>query len=610
MPTSVPILMLLMAACTLSGAEPAGWSRANDALEALRDDQHRARIRVVWGDAPPVAAPTDLDIVVLRGYLNRDLLRLRWREGRITADVARVDRTWFYHSKPGSISLHRIPMAPDTANLLWSGISHLLAARAETIAPAAEPEAAHSFHSSSSHAPHHLFTWSNGVNWTSLPVVRGMRLRDGIRDFDDLRVEALSRLAWGFAPEHIWTADDKQESAPRWRALWRDLLPRAQGDGSTAISERDRLLAEDACMMLGDLGEEVDAALLTAFATGLRPALPRGDGEVVPATCHEDEVRAGIARATERIALRHHWDAAAAIRSIHRPGLGTFADEDQKTWLRARFHRLDPAGYRALLLADLQSAEAGLVVRSVTDLARHHPGEQRAELRPLLDHQDPAVVFAGAMALLGKRLANHRAPQRRELADLARIAEQDPLVVDALTALTRLAGDPGVPIPPALQWSGGNARTSAIAVLSVCPPPWTWDRERMRHQLDDPREDDGRLVADLLNRLGFPFSTSGGERWAALDAADRAHLIATWRRCLGDDLTRGTLHAIEELSALGDRASLPRMRELLARLRAGCNSRLAWQDDPAARFPWTDRYQLNELERRMTALGQPEPARR
>jgi hypothetical protein len=46
--------------------------------------------------------------------------------------------------------------------------------------------------------------------------------------------------------------------------------------------------------------------------------------------------------------------------------------------------------------------------------------------------------------------------------------------------------------------------------------------------------------------------------------------------------------AMQELAALGDTASLPRIRELLAVLKAGCNRGVSHNDDPAARLPWTD----------------------
>ena len=42
--------------------------------------------------------------------------------------------------------------------------------------------------------------------------------------------------------------------------------------------------------------------------------------------------------------------------------------------------------------------------------------------------------------------------------------------------------------------------------------------------------------------------------------------------------------------------------DLLATLRAGGNRGSSWEDDAEARFPWTDRWDLDRLEKKLDAL--------
>ena len=259
-----------------------------------------------------------------------------------------------------------------------------------------------------------------------------------------------------------------------------------------------------------------------------------------------------------------------------------------------------------MLVEDLHVAESALVVTSVGELLRRHPGEHRDELQRLLQRDDPAIVLASALALMGKAVADYGWFVRQDFTELCARSKDDSLIRDALAALAQLASDPTVRVNPGMYWFDPNPRTGAMQVLSACPLPWGWDEQRHRHQLENRNETDGRVVAHLVRRVKLPLLSSYNPQPPELTPADRATLVAIWRRCLVAPLTRGTVLAMEELIELHDVDSLPRLNQVLDHLRSGASGRpVPNGDDDKARLPWFSKYEVDELEKRLRTLSDP-----
>lgn len=64
---------------------------AKAAFEAARDDVHRQKVRLTWDDGVQ-PMPQDLEVLVLRGYLNHDLMLLQWHNEHAILSIATVDR--------------------------------------------------------------------------------------------------------------------------------------------------------------------------------------------------------------------------------------------------------------------------------------------------------------------------------------------------------------------------------------------------------------------------------------------------------------------------------------------------------------------------------------
>ena len=544
--------------------------------------------------------PDRLDILAVRGYLSRDLLAITWRNGAVKVRLAQQERGNFHNPTPVGLVLQWVELDPVTFAITWDAVQRLMAVE-DPPQPSNDDHGAFRQRSGSgsTSASYHLLNWRAGEaeNWSALPALRHRRQIDGIGVLADLQMAAISRLLWELAPTAGRFPEDASSASPAWLELSRGMLPGCQGDGQSALPERSRLLSEDLTRLLGDLGDESDLARFASLETGLRQSIPPAAHQSTSPTYWEDCVRAEINRARMRISARLHWDSKAALSAIHANTHNSFIDNQQEAWLRSTFQARDPDGYRDALLADLRASDPLVVLESIDALFRHHPGQYREDLHRLLRHQEPDVIYAAAMAVMGKKADGYGWGRSPRLADVTDLAQSDTLVADALRALERLAGDPTVPIPPSRHWFNGSARTRALDVLMSCPPPWNWDAERCRQRLADQAECDGRMVVALLQRIGFPLISTAIKPSAPPSEEHKRVAIPLLRRCLESPPTRGTILAMQELTALGDADSRSRMREILVTLRAGCNAGLSHIDDPNARFPWTDTYDLDNIER-------------
>jgi hypothetical protein len=356
--------------------------------------------------------------------------------------------------------------------------------------------------------------------------------------------------------------------------------------------------------MFAEFGEDSDSLLLGTIAASLRPTQAAASG-TTSETYREDSLRDDIARSQERIAVRLHWNAGTVMTSIYQNPRKTMPDKEQVQWLRAQFFARDPRTYFDFLSGGLTSTDDKVIIDSATELARCYPGIETVEISRqipyLLKHSNPDVVYAGAILGLGKgAIPLGSWFQDQNYADLTERASKDPMVFAALTALTRLVADPTSPIPPTCSAYTPNARTSALGVLVQFPAPWGWDTAKIRKHLENPAEKDGRMIFRMLPMIGVNSIRYDGQ--APLDPALKAFAITVWRRCLiGDPTNCGVLTAMSELITLGDAESLPRIRELLAILKAGASEKY-YVYDPKVRFPWAWTYELESLEKRSKSL--------
>ena len=598
------LFIIIIFSLSLTAVERTPLQVAQEAFEAARDDEHRKRMRLVWSPVDE-AMPNSLDVLVLRGYLNHDLLLMQWKDGMVSAHVVTVDRQWFYHAKDNARSYASVPMTATEFSYLWKSINDLILVEAVEIDPPQPLDG--EFYSSrqggtSSHAPYHLLTWhmNQENDWASLPVLRGGGyFRDNIRDLNELRMEAISKLIWNRFPKTAWVADTEGKSTAHWHHFLQTILSSTRGDNATEITKRSRLLIDAACEMLGDFGNDTDVTLLQGIATTLRSPAPPEANQTISSTYWEDGLRTAIMNATQRIVLRQRWNSEFVITDIHSRALRTIKETDQDRWLRKQFHQQDPDGYRAMLLADLTNTNTHLVITSINELLHHYPARQQNELHALLAHPEPDIVVTSALALLGKPIANYGWYVRPEIMTICAQAEHDPQIKDALTALNKIAGDTVTPIRADIHSFDRNPRTSALEFLGACPLPWGWDKDRCRLQLNNPKEIDGRIISELVSRISLPILRHNAESLNKIPPADRTFLITTWSKCLVTPYNLGTIQAIEELILLNDQESLPRIRQVIAELRVGCAKNAYNAIKGPVTFPWSDDYQLDKLDKKL-----------
>jgi hypothetical protein len=587
-------------AATITDSTPRALASA--AIEALRDDEHRQRVSLHWPDDASVVMPKTLEVVLLRGYMARMILWCSWQDGQFQARLLEFRHANWHDPSPEPLRLLPVTIDPERFALTWMACRQIMGLRMEE-QRTEEDELfrSGSYSGGSTGAFYHLLTWREpaGEAWHSVPVYRFTRIRDGIIDENDLKMQAFSRLLWELVPEALTTSEKKPADAPppsaeeidAWLRLGASLLPSCHG----AAEERNWLLAEDLSTLFGCMGGEDEAQDLKQLIDSLPPSQEPPPGQATSQTYRQDVVRDEANRALIRIALRLHWDESLASQEIHaQPGL-RFSDNAQERWLRERFHAVDPQAYREMLLDDIHATDPRLACMSLKELRQRYPGEERQIIAALLNHKDADVRLSAALTIIGKEPKNYGWHQSDALADLA---DCDALGARAMETITQLAADPSVPIPPGTYWYGPSARSLAVGILKASPEPWGWDEARCRQQLERLDETDGRMIHQLATMLGLPiFGLSGQAPTVSFE--ERPELMALWRRCLVAPPTRGTLIAIEQLCGLEDDASLPRMRELLGILRAGCSPHPVGVEMPGVRFPWISDYDLDRIEKEL-----------
>jgi hypothetical protein len=584
--------------------EDAASALARTTLDSLRDEKHREQMKIVWPETGEVSAPADCDVLLITGNggnLGYACVRFqRSGGGPILRQRVLLDVRWDYNPEGSYLSTQQVEVDPVRFAEVWTAARLVRQASAELRVPAevgpASIDAAwirryiHRTVGGDIHKPYEWISLHSGTDGEARlrGCVRGTTFLNDIQDFEELRIRAIRSLYLSLtAEQNAGTAFPLREWSDYLVGGVREHLDGLRLDRVEAWVE---VLFEVSLRLLSVVGDE------TAEVTA-KEARERLDGanreEHLGAWLLRDE----FDRSLSRMRLRLRWDPAVAAEAIHRNEHRRWVDDEHEKWLRQIFNARAPEGYLALLRADLRAADSTLVRESVAELFAHYPGEYLDDLHPLLEHKDPDVVCAAALALIGVKAPGHFGPDQAP-AVAATAGGGDVRLLDAWKAIEHLAADPTVPIRPETRWR--DARTTALILLTnqYCPAPWRWDGTRIRRQLEDPTERDGRMVHQLFTQYAVygphprPQPT---EEW-------KSFVLTVWPRCLAEPFTRGTMEAIEELTALDDRHSLPRMREVLATLRAGCNRGARWEEDSEARYPWTDRWDLDQLEKKIDAL--------
>ncbi len=619
--------------CLAIGEEPTASATASTAFEGLRDAKHREEIRVVWPDGPDAPLPDNCDVLLIRGYISSACLRFyRQGGGPICCDRVTLSRTWFYNPDGEQLAFSRTEIDPNRFAVAWAAVMRILEVQCEPLHPPPPPVEHQAVETPdgewveieasgdepmpvttmSSHAPHQWLCISQARTVVTERYCRGERFIGDIQDQNDLQHRAIQQVFDDLV------ADKSIQWKPFEPSDWNDYLQcglvsyvatfRAAKEGGWK-EDIDESVTEPCKAMLRILGVsgDEDAEKLISELASLAP--PQADDlSLYDARSVGLEARL----AEERTRLRLHWDVGKATEAIHGNAGRWHAQSDQEQWLRTLFHNRDPERYLALILADLRSDNPRLVITSINELDRYESGRFLSDLQPLLEHADPNVTCVAAFVMLGVvQNPYHETPERAAaVAQAAERAKHDDRVREAWMRIERLASAPKTPIAAGTRGFHRTAREMAVRLLSskACPPPWQWDRQRVREQIANPSECDARYVEDLLAIIGtFPLTSE-----VSFDIRDgrkvpvepeRSELIAIWRRCLAKPYTRGTLLAISELAALGDHESMPLARSILEEIEGSCADLAAVGEGAKGKqYPWIDRYDLKRLRSHIDRL--------
>lgn len=569
---------------------------AKELFERERDDEHRRRMRLVWSDEDEVPAPTSFEAVFMDvGYGGHSFLLLHCSKEAAKVSIAKsenhLDSITFFTAKTTTSELLK----------LWRTIGHLKKLEVEEAIP--HTGESHGSLVICAHGSEHLVMWRQDgeSRWESRPILWSKGTSNGIRKLDEMKTSAITSLIWGRIASESWLPDSVRVSQDNWRSYWRGMLPEICNPSE--LDRESTLLIESACDMLCEIGEPSDADLLLALASRMQNKMESSDSFSDATHAWRIEfTKKAIALSASRISLRRNWDSQAARVAIRNIGQSLGIELNQEKWLREMYHEKDSQDYNLLLREDLNNPRASLVVMSIKELATRYPGEHREEFHRLLEHADADVVFSSAMALTG----NFDKDRSQEVkSSLYFQAVCDPLIRNALRALERLASDSSISIRPEATWISDHARNLAVNFLRYRPAPWGWDMERCQRQLEDPKEVDGRVIMNLLIKLGLPRLTVPFETPVVLSKAERDRLILTWRKCLVAPYNTGTVLAIDELIALQDLESHPQMQKVVSELQSGCAPDRSDASISELAFPWLTLADVEYLEAKVSELAKP-----
>lgn len=528
LPALLAIAAIPVAPCGMAVETPSGsLALASQSLDAVRDDEHRARARIQWPTALAESEPADdTEVYLIEGYIDYTCTLFRWKQDHVAARQVRMTRSWFYSRNESYVS-REFTVAPEKFRQAWQAAMLVHRASALTDPPPSEPGKWPVVHMSGSAGSHEKSFYAGLQSPGAPPIeylVRGTRETNGLRDFAELQALAITRIFSELVPPD-------SECRPAALSEWGPFLTRTvreQAQSPDPFSSISELLLETSLRLLGQMG--------------YAPALPEiGSLETrVPAEAElqtkKESYRAESIRytadsilteayyATVKIALQQQFDAAKARQLIATRQRKLHSDRDLVLWVRQRYFENDPTGYQALLETDLTDPASSpeLLQESIASLRASYPNAGAEWVANLLSHANSEVASDAAFALLA-------------------LKPGDPA---AIQTLNRLASDPAATIPDSADWFNHFGRERALDALyssqSAVPPEHRWDATRVRRQLAVP-EEDGRMVNRFLAALSILENK----------AVPRDEQIAAYRQSLSGKFAPGVECARKALNDLG-----------------------------------------------------------
>jgi len=544
-------------------------------LDFWRDDTHKREMKIVWPEmtALPAQVPENAEAYLIKGYIDYTCTRLRWEKGAVRAERIMMKRTWFCNSQGESFAGERLSVVPGDFTRAWLAAKLLLGARDERLKPEPmqpmEQDADGSWHGSSSgscsiskgsHEPHLFIRLTQPDARIYQSAIRGESRTNGIQNFQELQNRAIFSVFDSLCPAGRNAPQGPEFPVTEWcEFLTAELKQAGQGTVVDKVADDCRLLLETTLRALGHAGY----AAAEADIAGLHKKLEAADRDKnYTAFCIRDETEIALTK----IEMLNRWNAERAATLIHGNLRKMHWQNDLAKWVRGLYFQRDQPGYHQLLLADLKpDSKPALLCETLAELQMRFHGQDLERIGVLVSHADPEVAVEGCFILIDPKL------------------NPEPNTQPALAALDRLAGDPDTPISPYSKWFEHFARSRALKYLASVQAPEAvrWTAVRVRWQLD--KVEDGRMVHELLTTLN-----------CLHDPASEADKAAAYRRALSRPYSWGTLTACEELAKLKDAQSATTVRKILSELERDCNKHLSWQEDSTAKYPWVDKYELED----------------
>ena len=527
------VVVLAIVAPSARADDPPGLALAKKAVEELRGDEHREKMRIVWREVPDETPPEGAEVALITGYIDYELTRFVWRGGKVEASSVYSARSWFYNKKGESYRATTFDVDAKAFATAWAAARHILGARDERIEPESPRYRDESGrYGSGSHESRRWirvrlagagsavqFSDSPGMRWNWERVHAWEDIRDNavFNVFERLIAAEQTRKEYPLASSVPSLVHEINRATPRLDLRFR--------------GEHDLLL--QVCLRVA--GEAGDVAALEAVDALAKSLAELSDGDRIADEC--------VIAAT-KLRLTHRWDATEAARVIRENPHEKHWQEDLAKWVRRRFRAQDPQGYTTMLLEDASGKDSGAldVKTALAELRELRPKEGAAARERLLSSEDPRKRFVAACASLD--------------AD-----PKDPKAVAVLLAIADDRTNQETATPNRIARCRSDAIEAAAERGLLGPAD-------LRARLIDPRPVHAYVVTSLLESLRKAES-------AATDEEEKA----AWRRVVDGPVELGVRYGVVALFDLNDTESCERIGAAIDRMEAALKANAPGSED-------------------------------
>ena len=425
------VVALALLASTVRADDPPGLALAKRAVEELRGDPHREKMRIVWPETGDEAPPEGAEVVLITGYIDYVMTRFVWRGGKVEAGSVGTARTWFYNSKGEGYGAWEFDVDPAAFAKAWAAARFLTGAKDERVEPAPVDHEWSSTGSSISHESSEYVRLDVPAGPSPLhcsdPHGRSGNW-EGVRPWDEIRDRAAFAAFKPLLPDFEAARKAQVES---WSPALTQEIRRAASRLDLRYSGEHHLLLPVCLRVAGEAGDAATLEAVEALARALGSDA-RGDWD---ASTVRRDLLPEIEIARVKLTLRHSWSTAAARAVLDGESAGTNADSDLRKWVRRRWRESDPATFLMRLDDEKRrgvAEAAGDLVRTLEAVRRESADVPLDTLRVHLHDRDADVRIAAARAILAK------APGDREAAEeIARAARDQSIHPDGSGEGTR-----------------------------------------------------------------------------------------------------------------------------------------------------------------------------